>query len=150
MDGQQLLRDANISPTSEVIANGLGLANNVYTHFLFLLEEHSIELNWRYYNDGKAWLAKGLYKWSTTRGTPKETTAFWLSVWDGFFKVVIYIPDKYRADALKLPLDDKVMKMVKEADQIGKLKFFPLVFDLCSTELFNEIFTLVDFRKMLK
>ena len=150
MNGQQLLRDSNVEPTSDIIAGGLCAANGAYIKFIEELQSHSVAVDWRYYNDGKSWLGKGLYKWTTTRGTAKETTAFWLSVWEGFFKVTIYVPEKYRADALNLPLNDEVRKMVEDAKQIGKLKFFPLIFDVCSDKLFAEIFTLVDFRKALK
>ena len=150
MKETQLLRDANIEPTSEVIAAGLGVANDAYVNFSKKLENHDIELNWRYYNDGKSWLGKGLYKWTTSRGTEKEMTAFWFSVWESFFKVTFYIPEKYRADALRLSLSDEIRQMIEEAKQMGKLKFFPLVFDLHSDALFEEIFTLIDFRKALK
>jgi len=147
---KQLLRDENIEPTGEVIAEGLGFANDAYAGFLEKLGKHDIELTWRYYNDGKAWLGKGLYKWTTKRGTQKETTAFWLSIWEGFFKVTVYIPEKHRAEALSLPLGEDVKKMIEDAKQIGKLKFFPLIFALSSDELFEEILTIVDFRKALK
>jgi len=40
------------------------------------------------------------------RGGQKEVTAFWLSIWDGFFKTTFYIPEKARSEALNLSLDD--------------------------------------------
>jgi len=145
-----LLRDVDPGPTDEVIAAGLGLAKDAYVEFVEKLEAHGVELNWRYYNDGKAWLGKGLYKWITKRGTQKETTAFWLSVWEGFFKVAVYIPEKYRLEALSLSVGNDMRERIEQAKQIGKLKFFPLVFDLHSNEMFDEIFTIIDFRKGLK
>jgi hypothetical protein len=150
LEGQQLLRDSSIEPTKEVIAEGLGAANGAYTKFIEGLENYDIQMNWRYYNDGKAWLGKGLYKWTTIRGTQKETTAFWLSIWEGFFKISLFIPEKVRADALNLMLTDEIKEMIANSKQMGKLKFFPLIFDLSSDELFNEIYTLVNFRKALK
>ena len=150
MDEQQLLRDHNIEPTNEIISEGLGLANGAYTKLLGQLQSHNIELNWRYYNDGKAWLGKGLYRWVTKRGTQKEITTFWISIWNGFFKVAIYIPEKYREDALNLSLDDEVKEMIENAKQMGKLKFFPLIFDLRSDKMLDAIFTIIDFRKSLK
>ena len=150
MNELQLLRDPHIEPTNEIIAEGLGAAASAYASFTEQLKTHNIEVEWRYYNDGKAWLGKGLYKWLTTRGTKKETTAFWLSVWEGFFKVTFYIPEKHRADALSLLLNSEVKKMLEDAKQMGKLKFFPLVFNLHSDKLLDEIFTLTDFRKVLK
>jgi len=150
MDEQQLLRDPNIEPTSEIIAEGLGTANSAYLEYVGELKNHDIEVDWRFYNDGKAWLGKGLYKWTTSRGTEKELTAFWLSIWDGFFRVSLFIPEKKRADALSLPLNDEIKKMIESAEQIGKLKFFPLIFNLRTDELLNEIFTLIDFKKTIK
>ena len=150
MKEQQLLRDPNIELTKEVIAEGLGSANNAYVKFIEELECHDIEMNWQYYNDGKAWLGKGLYKWTTIRGTQKEMTALWLSIWDGFFKVTIFVPEKYRDEALKLSLSDDMKDLISDSKQIGKLKFFPLVFDLRSDELFDEIIMIVDFKKVLK
>ena len=150
MEEQQLLRDPGIEPTSDVIAEGLGAANKAYAKFIEGLNKYDVSAEWRYYNDGKAWLGKGLYKWTTARGTKKEMATFWLSVWDGFFRVSIFIPEKARADAFSLTLDDEVKNMIENSKQMGKLKFFPLVFDLRSAELFEDIYALIDFRKTIK
>ena len=150
MNELQLLRDPNIELTSEVISEALGSANAAYVKFIDGLADHDIQVEWRYYNDGSSWLGKGLYKWTGVKGGQKEVTAFWLSIWDGFFKVTIYVPEKARADAMELPLSVDVKSMVEEAKQIGKLKFFPVMFNLQSDELFDDIYTLADFRKMIK
>ena len=102
---EQLLRDPDIKPSRDVIAKALGEANAAYLTFINELASHDIQLEWRYYNDGKAWLAKGLYKWTGARGGQKENTVFWLSIWDSFFKVTIYFPEKNRGEVLRLPLD---------------------------------------------
>ena len=150
MDEQQLLRNPEIEPTSEVIAEALGSSNAAYIKFIDGLMKHDVQVEWRYYNDGKAWLGKGLYKWTGARGGQKEVTAFWLSIWDGSFKTTFYIPEKFRFEALNLPLGDCIIKMVAESKQLGKLKFFPLVLDIHSDELLDDIYTLINFRKMLK
>jgi len=150
MEKQQLLRDPNIEPTHEVIAEALGMANDAYRKFCETLPDHGIQLEWRYYNDGKAWLAKGQHKWTTVRGTQKEATVLWLSIWDGFFRVAIYVPVKAREDALRLPLEDETKEMIENAKQMGRLKFFPLVFDLDSDERLGAVYTLANFKKMIK
>lgn len=147
---EQLLRNPDIQPSSDVIAKALKEAGNTYIKFINELIKHNIEIEWRFYTDGKAWLAKGLYKWKGVRGVLKETTVFWLSVWDGFFKLTIFIPEKNREDALNLPLSDDINKMISESKQMGKLKFFPVVFDLYSDELLPSVFTLLDFTKNIK
>lgn len=91
---KQLLRDPNSQPTNDVIAVALGEQYAAYTQFLGMLAGFDVTLQWRYYNDGKAWLAKGLYKWKSVRGTDKENTIFWLSIWDGFFRVSFFFAEK--------------------------------------------------------
>jgi hypothetical protein len=150
MKEQQLLRDPSIEPISEVITEGLGTANTTYLKFIQRLKQYSLHVNWRYYNDAKAWLGKSLYKWTTVRGTEKEVTVCWLSIWDGFFKVGILIREKARADALKLPLSDETKEMIVKAEQIGKMKIFSLGFNVRSDELLDDIFTLINFRKTIK
>lgn len=147
---EQLFRTPEIEPTRDVISEALGSVNNTYLKFTDGLKNHDIELVWRYYNDGKAWLGKGLYTWTGARGGQKEVTTFWLSVWKGFFKVTIYVPAKSRTELLSLPLDDGTKQMIETAKQMGKLKFFPLVFDVFSEEVLGEIYKLIDFRKMIK
>ena len=148
---QQLLRQPGIQPTDEVIAEALKEANPAYVKFIMELENHEIQLEWRYYTDGKAWLGKGLHRWTGPRGGNKEATVFWLSLWDGFFKVTIYIPEKYRGEVNRFPLEDEVKQMVAGSKQMGNtLKFFPLAFDLDSDGMLEELFTLIDFRKSIK
>jgi len=147
---EQLLRNPDIEPSSDVIAKALGEANDAYVKFIKELASHDIHLEWRYYNDGKAWLAKGLYKWIGVRGGQNETTVFWLSIWDSFFKVTIYVPEKARADVLSLPLDNEVKRKIAASQQMGKLKYFPIIFDLCSDEMFEVVFLLADFMKSIK
>ncbi|MCL2804063.1 MAG: DUF3788 domain-containing protein [Micrococcales bacterium] len=150
MDALQLLRDSAVEPTSDVIAASLGAANDAFVRFVGGLESHNVEVTWRYYNDGKSWLGKALHKWTTSRGTPKEVTTFWLSIWDGFFRLSFYIPEKARLALEDLQLSDEVMDMVKTAKQMGKLEFFPLVFDVRSDEQFDDLYALVDFRASVK
>jgi hypothetical protein len=155
MSENQLLRDPDIEPASDVIAEALGAAYNAYVEFIEGLKSHNIDLEWRYYTDGKAWRGKGLYRWTGVRGGQKEVTAFWLSIWDdpnragGFFKITVYIPENRRSEALMLPLDGENKKMIEASKQMGKRKFFPVIFDLRSDELFGAVYMLIDFRKAI-
>jgi hypothetical protein len=125
---KQLLRNPDIEPSNDVIAKALGEANNAYIKFAGELGKHDIQLEWRYYNDGKSWLAKGLYKWTGVRGGQNEKTVFWLSIWDGFFKVTIYVPEKARADVLSLPLDNEVKLMISDSKKNGKTELLSSCF----------------------
>lgn len=148
-NAQQLLRDPNIVPIAEVIADGLGTTNNVYIKFVEELKKQDISLmEWRYYNDGKAWLSKGEYKWTTTRGTNKVKPMFWLSIWDGFFKVSFFFNEKTRNQLLSLSISEETKEMIKNIKPNGdKMKFLSVIFDVDNVKQFNDIFVLSQFRK---
>lgn len=146
---QQLLRNPDVEPTAKVIAEGLDNANSVYTHFLEDLKEYGVSLmDWRFYNDGKAWLSKGEYKWITTRGTNKVKPLFWLSIWEGFFKVSFNFKFETREELLNLPISDEAKDMIGNAEVSGKtLKFIPVIFDVDDEKQLNDIYVLMQFRK---
>lgn len=147
---EQLLRNPDIAPTAEVIAQTLGEANNAYIKFIDELARLDIRVEWHYYSDVKSWLARGIYAWIGPRGGKKEKTVFWMSVWNGSFKVTFYFPDSARADALNLPLDDETKEMIASARKMAKIKIFPLTFDLRLEDQLEAVILLAGLRKGIK
>ncbi|NLO13978.1 MAG: DUF3788 family protein, partial [Clostridiales bacterium] len=84
------------------------------------------------------------------RGGQKEKTIFWLSIWKGFFRVTIYIPKKTYGDLLSVPLEEQAGAIISEVKQMGKMKSFPMVFDVCSDEVLEVLLTIADFRKRVQ
>ena len=70
-------------------------------------------MDWRVYNDGKARLSKGEDKWTTSRGSQKVKPIFWLSIWDGFFKVSFHFPEKMREELVTLSLREEIKEKIK-------------------------------------
>jgi hypothetical protein len=64
--------------------------------------------------------------------------------------VTFYVPEKSRADIYNLQLGDDVNLMVADSNQMGKLKYFPITFDLDSDEMLKTVFLLADFKKSIK
>lgn len=147
---EQTLRDPNIAPTSEVISQALRSSNSVYVHFISTLPDLGIQLNWRYYTDGKAWLAKGTTSWTGSRGGQKELTVFWLSMWKGFFKVTIYFPEVVRSDVLNQSLNHVIKQKIIDAKPMGKLNFFPVVFNVRYPEELDDLMALINIRKAFR
>ena len=147
---KQLLRDPNIQPTNDVISAALGEQYAAYSQFIGMLAGFDVTPQWRYYNDGKAWLAKGSYKWKSVRGKDKEKTIFWLSIWDGFFKVSFFFAEKAQIGLHGLAVGENTKRMIEEAKLMGKLKFIPLVFDLSSNAMFDDLGSLIDYQKSIK
>lgn len=150
-DNGQLLRNPDIEPTETILSESLNDAYLSYQQFQNLLNQSDIDFVWRYYPDGKAWLAKGIYRWIGKRGSNKELTLFWCSIWNGFFKVVIYIPEDRRNDVLSLSIDNNLKIMISELKRMGEtFRTLPIVFDIKSNELFDSIFKIIEYKKGLK
>lgn len=146
---KQLLLDANVIPTPEIISDGLGSANKVYINFIVEIKEYGVSLmDWRYYNDGKAWLSKGEYKWSTSRGTDKVKPIFWLSIWEGFFKVSFFFAQKSLDELLALPISSNTKQSIRETVINGKpSRFIPVIFDIDKQEQLDDVYILIKLRK---
>ena len=146
---QQLLRDPQIQPTSEIITEGLGAAYKAYTKFVKELKDYDITLmDWRFYNDGKAWLSKGEYRWTTLRGTNKVKPIFWLSIWNGFFRVSFFFGSDIQEELLQLPISQDAKEAIKGAKPMGKtMKFMPVVFDISSEAQLSDLYILSELRK---
>ncbi len=150
-DRQQLLRDPGVKPTSEMIAAGLGSAYEIFTKFINELENrYGITLmDWRFYNDGKAWLSKGEYKWTTPRGANKVKPIFWLSIWEGFYKVSFYFSVDARNELLSLPTSAETKDIIANASPKGKTaRFIPVVLDIDNDRQLSDIYVIAEFRKI--
>lgn len=149
MDKEQLLRNPEIQPTNEIIAGGLGAAYKIYTKFVKELEHYDITLmDWRFYNDGKAWLSKGEYIWTTPRGTNKVKPICWISVWRGFFRVSFFFGFDMKKDLLELSISQNAKELIRNTEPMGKsMMFLPLVFDVSNEEQLGDLYILSEFRK---
>lgn len=149
---KQLLRDPSVKPTDDMIVDCLGPAGEVYTKFLEELKVYGISLmDWRFYNDGKAWLSKGEYKWTTARGTNKVKPIFWISIWDGFFKISFNFSEMTRDKLLSLPISENTKIMIENIEPNGsKMKFIPVIFDVDDEKQFEEILLVAQFRKITR
>jgi len=146
---QQLLRNPDIEPTSGIIAEGLGEAYKAYAVFIKELGRYDITLmDWRFYNDGKAWLSKGEYKWTTPRGANKAKPIFWLSIWSGFFKVSFFFGSDIQEELLQLPISQSAKELINDAKPMGKtMRFIPIVFDIADESQLSDLYVLSEFRK---
>lgn len=149
MNEKQLLRNLDIEPTSEIIEECLGEAYKTYAKFIKELEQYDISLmDWRFYNDGKAWLSKGEYKWITPRGTNKVKPIFWLSIWEGFFKVSFFFSYDIQEELLQLPISQNAKESIKDAKPMGKtMRFMPVVLDVSNEVQLSDLYILSELRK---
>lgn len=139
MEKTQLLKDPNIEPTRKVISEALGNGCLVYTKFIEYIIEYDILVEWRYYNDGKAWLAKA---------QAKKKTVCWLSVWEGFFMVSFFFTEKTKGGIQELIVSTEIKEKAANASAVGKL--IPLIFEVKEESQLQDIFTVMEYKRNLK
>lgn len=120
----QLLKNPELYPDEkylgEILQTGLF---NTYLEFIRKLTDLGLAWEWRYYNDGKAWLCKVTFK--------KKTVA-WVSLWADFIKAGFYFTEKNREGILSLDISQSFKDSFSSAKPIGKL--LPLTLELATQE----------------
>jgi hypothetical protein len=136
-----LLREPEVLPTKEVLERVLGERFSVLNELVDIISkpENGLVLDWRYYKDGKAWLCKASYK---------KKTVFWLSVWDGFFKINFYFNQKNYLGVLDLELAEEIKNdFIKKVDHA---KFIPLSMNVSEKDQIRDILKIINYKKNLK
>ncbi len=94
---------------------------------------------WRYYNDGKAWLYKVTFK--------KKTVA-WVSLWEESIKTSFYFTEKNCGGIMDLDIAESVKTAFSQAKSIGKL--IPLTLDLKQKEDAEDFRKIAAYKMSLK
>lgn len=142
MKAQMLLRDAGVFPSEQILRDALGkTVYSILKSFIDTIadDEYNLTIEWRYYNDGKAWLGKVIYK---------KKTVLWLSIWEGFFKTSFYFIEKHLEAITALDISETVKEEFVKAKIVGKL--IPMIIDINRDEQLNDLLTIVRFKKSLK
>lgn len=115
-----VLSDKTQFPTEEVIFAHIGKSANVWNSFFdYIHANHpDIKEEWRYYNDGKSWLLKV---------TRKAKTIFWLSVFEGGFRVTFYFTDKARQALADSDISDDLRQQFKKGKRYGKIRGLTII-----------------------
>jgi hypothetical protein len=110
-----LLNDRDEHPNDEVLARHLGKAKPAWDAFAAAIAKEfgPGAFEWRYYNDGKAWLGKVVHK---------KKTVCWVSVWDRFFKTTFYFTARNDQGIEALPIPADLKDGYRARAPIGKLK----------------------------
>lgn len=142
MEAQMLLKNPEIFPADEVLRDTLG--DTIYNVLESLFDtvtdaEYGLTKEWRFYNDGKAWLCKVVYK---------KKTILWLSVWEGMFKVSFFFTEKHIDAISALDISESIKVEFFKAKPTGRL--IPMILDVRDMEQLNDILTIVRFKKSLK
>lgn len=144
------LRDPDNAPTSELVEQMLGESYGAYEILQDALPQLEMEQEWQWYTPYKAWLAKGQYFWTTTRGTRKEKNLYWLYIYEGYFSIAIWFKEKNREYILQTDVSKETKQRIQNAETMGKLPTFPVVLELSTKELLSDVYTLLECKKKLE
>ncbi|MDX9771897.1 MAG: DUF3788 family protein [Bacteroidales bacterium] len=135
------LNDPAVPPSPEVLQNVLGMGFPVYEKTMAVITANPYGLvpEWRYYNDGKAWLCKVVFK---------KKTIFWLSVWDGFFKTGFYFVERHCPGIHELEIDESIKQNLRLAKPSGTL--YPVGLVLNREEQIPDLLKIIEYKKNLK
>ncbi len=101
--------------------------------------ESDCTMEWRYYNDGKAWLCKIVHK---------KKTVSWLSVWECHLKIGFYFTEKTLPGVLELPIDSSLKEALQQVPRIGI--FIPLTLNIRNTPDLQPYKIIAAYKKTLK
>jgi len=144
------LREPEVAPTSEMLEQLLGDSYVAYETFQDALSGVEMEQEWQWYSPYKAWFAKGQHFWTTPRGTRKEKNLYWLYFYEGYFSVAVWFKEKNRMEVLSADVSDKTKTLIRDAETMGKLPTFPVVFDITTVEPLTDIYALLDCKKRIE
>ncbi len=136
-----LLNDPDVFPTPEVLAKTLGKSYAVFEELVAMITgtEFDLTFEWRFYNDGKAWLGKVGYK---------KKTIFWLSAWDGYFQATFLFTEKTKPGVMELPIDETLKNEFAQNQPMGKLIALPV--KVTKKKQIKDVLELVRYKKELK
>jgi hypothetical protein len=140
MEAQMLLRNPDVFPSNDVLQDTLGESiYEVLAYFLETITNEDLTVEWRFYNDGKAWLSKVVHK---------KKTILWLSVWEGYFKTSFYFTEKHLEGIAALDISETIKEDFAKAKPSGRL--LPMIINVNRQEQIEDILTIIRFKKSLK
>jgi hypothetical protein len=130
-----VLTDPNVRPDEELIFSLIG-ENSLYWEQLidYLYDNHfDISEEWRYYNDGKAWLYRALRK---------KKTIYWIGIIADTFRVTFWFGDKAEPAILASSLPDSIKNDFLSAKKYGKIRSISV--EIRSSEDLQNVLVLVE------
>lgn len=133
------LKDKDLFPTPELLNTVLAGSYPAYQELGEKLAASDINPDWRYYNDGKAWMCKLMFK---------KKNLGWLHVYNGHFNVTFYFMERHLQAIADLPIAETVKKEFFETKATGKL--LPMTFIVTDRNNLGDVLTALEFKKSLK
>lgn len=133
------LVNPDIFPDDGVLRGVLGKSFGAYTALLELFDQNEMTTEWRYYNDGKAWLCKV---------QRKKRTIVWMSAWKGYMQATIYFPERFLDDIFGLDISDETKEKIRLTKNTGKSR--PCIFEIRNKAVLADLSLVMQFKMIAK
>jgi len=136
-----MLTDRDIYPTDDYIFSIIGEKKSLWQNIMSHMSSNykDSEGQWNFYNDGKRWLFKMVYK---------KKTVFWAAILEGTFKVTFYFGKKAESLIENSDLPVKIKEEFKTAKSYGLIR--PISFIVKDNNDLDNIFKLAAIKSKLK
>lgn len=133
-----IMKDRNIFPDNDVLKKALKDKFEVFQELEISITNdiHKLVHEWRYYNDGKAWLYKAQYK---------KKTVLWLTVVSTGFIVTFYFNEKNYEGVFGLPIANTIKENFQNVELVGKLH--PLQIYVNNFNQISDIQEIIEYKK---
>ncbi len=135
-----LLTDKNAHPTDDYIFSIIGekkvLWQKIMGHMSSVYENSAGQ--WNFYNDGKRWLFKMMYK---------KKTIFWSAISAGTFRITFYFGNKAESVIANSDLPDNIKEEFKTAKRYGLIR--PVTFIVNENADVENILKLIAIKSKL-
>jgi hypothetical protein len=110
-----LLTNSEIFPSDEFIFSLIGEKQIIWKELMHYMSENYKESSgqWNYYNDGKRWLFKMVYK---------KKTIFWIGILDETFRVTFWFSDKAEPLIAESNLPEFVKEQFRLSKKVGSIR----------------------------
>ena len=104
--------DKSVVPSDELIFSIIGSRKDIWIALMKHMQDNYKDSagEWNYYNDGKRWLFKMLWK---------KKTVFWIVIMEDTFMVTFYFPDRAEPVIEESDLPQKIKEEFKNAKKYG-------------------------------
>ncbi len=133
------LTEKAVYPDEAVLKRVLGRSYSAYFTLLELFSRNGLHYEWRYYNDGKAWLCKVKMK---------KRTIIWMSGWKGYMQATVCIPEKHIERLYEVPVSDEIRERIRATRNVGKSK--PCIFEVRNQKVLKDLDRVMQFRIQAK
>ena len=131
--------DPAVKPENNVLEKVLGKKYNYFLDFVNKLNEQNLMIEWNYYNDGKCWLGKILYK---------KKNLCWLAIWSTGLKITFYFMERTIEGLYELNIDEEIKNLGENSKRVGK--FIPITLLIGSKKKINIALKVLEYKKHAK